>query len=60
MTYGTPGAGGQVGWFDPVHDLAVSYLTNHHSTTFGNDAPKYTILEQAIYDIVSEQENHVK
>ena len=57
---GAPGAGGQMGYADPNHQLSWAYLTNHHSIYAIGDDPKYLALEEAMYDTVMEIERKEK
>ncbi|XP_046578010.1 beta-lactamase domain-containing protein 2-like [Haliotis rubra] len=47
---GNAGYGGQVGYFDPVNQLSVVYITNHASPHGLWDDPRFLDLEAALYD----------
>jgi CubicO group peptidase (beta-lactamase class C family) len=46
--FGTPGAGGQMGYADPTYKLGIGYVTNYHGTM---PLSNFKNLETVIYDI---------
>ena len=52
--FGAPGAGGQMGYSDPSHNLGIGFLTNYRSIFAIGDDPRYLELERAIYACAKE------
>ena len=50
MTFGTPGAGGQMVYGDPEHKLGHAFVTNKMYSGFGMFSPQYKKLLKATYD----------
>jgi CubicO group peptidase (beta-lactamase class C family) len=49
--FGTPGAGGQMGYADPANKLGIGFASNYHSSMGLRDL-RFRALEKAIYDCV--------
>ena len=52
MTFGTPGAGGQMGYGDLKYNLAWGYTSNFHKASL--ETQLYKELWRAMYDSVFE------
>ena len=49
--FGTPGAGGQMGYADPKYKVGIGFASNYLSTTGFKDH-RYSQLEKAVYDVL--------
>ena len=50
--FGAPGAGGQMAYADPEHQLGWAYLTNHMSLNDIGDDPRHLALQKVMYEAV--------
>lgn len=53
---GHTGHGGQVAVGDIKNNIGISYLTNHLTIHGVGDDPRYTDLEQALYETIESLE----